>query len=301
MPRAPERGTPATEPLTRNGLAWDLPEPSGVLQGRRRTVRSLLWLVALMVALVAILSLQSIVRSVTSDPTVILTMAFVTVVLAYGAYGLLVRWGERRRVSELALAALPRELGLGIAIGVAIMASVIGVLALAGVYDISAGRWTDWAHDIRETLGTGLLEELLARLVIFRLLVSAFRVTPALLLSAALFGAAHVFNPAASVASTLAIAVEAGLTFAGFYLLTGRIWMSVGAHAGWNFAQGAIFGARVSGMASDGSLLVTVPRPGAPVWLSGGSFGPEASLVAVAIGLGVFLVTIQRTRAGAPA
>jgi len=253
-----------------------------------------------MVVLVAILSLQSIVRSFTSNATVILTMAFVTVVLAYSAYGLLVRWVERRTVSELALAPLPRELGLGIAIGVVIMSSVIGVLWLVGVYDISAGSWTDWPHDIRETLGTGLLEELLARLVIFRLLASAFGVKPALILSAALFGGAHYFNPAASVSSTFAIAVEAGLTFAGFYLLTGRIWMSVGAHAGWNFAQGAIFGARVSGMASDGSLFVSVPRPGAPLWLSGGNFGPEASLVAVAIGLSVFLFTVERTRAGAP-
>nr|WP_165388382.1 CPBP family intramembrane glutamic endopeptidase [Sphingomonas populi] len=264
-------------------------------------MRSLLWLAALMVVLVAILSLQSIVRSFTSNATVILMMAFVTVVLAYGAYGMLVRWGERRTVSELALTALPAELGLGIAIGVAIMSAVISLLWLVGVYDISAGRWTDWPHDIREALGTGLLEELLARLVIFRLLVSAFSVKPALILSAALFGAAHFFNPAASVSSTIAIAVEAGLTFAGFYLLTGRVWISVGAHAGWNFAQGAIFGARVSGMASDGSLLVSVPRSGAPLWLSGGSFGPEASLVAVAIGLGVFLFTMQLTGASAPA
>ncbi len=301
MPRVPERRVPAAKPAKRiDGLGWHLPEPSGVLRGRRRPLRSLLWLAVLMVILVAILSLQSIVRSFTSNATVILAMAFMTVILAYGGYGLLVRRGERRPVRELAVAPLPGELGLGIAIGLAIMSAVIGVLWLVGVYDISAGVWSDWPHDIRETLGTGLLEELLARLVIFRLLASAFRVKPALVLSAALFGAAHFFNPAASISSTTAIAVEAGLTFAGFYLLTGRIWMSVGAHAGWNFAQGAIFGARVSGMPSDGSLLVSVPRTDAPSWLSGGSFGPEASLLAVAIGLGVFLITMRRTAAMKP-
>lgn len=301
MPRDPERRVPAAKPAMRIGdLGWNLPEPSGLLRGRRRRLRSLLWLAGLMVILVAILSLQSIVRSFTSNATVILAMAFITVILAYGTYGLLVRRGERRKVSELAVAPLPGELGIGIAIGLAIMSAVIGVLWLVGVYDISAGNWSDWPHDIRETLGTGLLEELLARLVIFRLLASAFCVKPALLLSAALFGAAHFFNPAASISSTIAIAVEAGLTFAGFYLLTGRIWMSVGAHAGWNFAQGAIFGARVSGMPSDGSLLVSVPRTDAPLWLSGGSFGPEASLLAVAIGFGVFLFTMRRTAAMAP-
>lgn len=300
MPKAPEdEPTAQLQAIRIDGLGWNLPEPSGVLKGRRRPLRSLLWLVAVMAVLAVILSLQSIVRGFTSNTTVILTMAFVTVILAYGAYGLLIRWGERRTVSELALGALPQELVLGIAIGVAVMSTVIGILWLIGVYEISVGTWTDWPHDIRETLGTGLLEELLARLVIFRLLVSAFRVKPALILSAALFGAAHFFNPAASVFSTISIAVEAGLTFAGFYLLTGRIWVSVGAHAGWNFAQGAIFGARVSGMPSDGSLLVTAPQAGAPLWLSGGSFGPEASLVAVAIGLAVFLFTMRRTRANA--
>lgn len=250
----------------------------------------------MLVVLVAILSLQSVARGFTSNATVILAMAFVTVAFAYGAYASLVRWGERRPVQELALAPLPRELVFGIAIGVVVMSVTIGLLNVMGVYSISHGVWSDWPHDARETLGTGLLEELLARLVIFRLLASAFRVNAALLLSALLFGLAHAFNPAASLSSTIAIAVEAGLTFAGFYLLTGRIWMSVGAHAGWNFAQGAIFGAKVSGMQSDGSLFVSAPLPGAPLWLSGGNFGPEASMIAVAIGLGVFLVTLRRVR-----
>ena len=288
-----------------DALANRLPPASGLLKGRMRILRSLVWLMALMICLVAILSLQSIARSFTSNETVILAMAFITVALAYGAYAVLVRWGERRALSELALAALPKELAVGIAIGIAVMSATIGFLALLRIYSISAGDWTDWPHDVRETLGTGLLEELLARLVIFRLLVVAFRLKAALILSAALFGASHFFNPAASFSSTVAIAVEAGLTFAGFYLLTGRIWMSVGAHAGWNFAQGAIFGARVSGMPSEGSLFVTTPRANAPLWLSGGNFGPEASIVAVVLGLAVFFVTLwlasARSKCRAPA
>lgn len=274
-------------------LGARLPEPSGVLKGRGAPVRRLLWLAAMMIVLVAILSLQSIARDFTADQDLILAMAFVTVAVAYGAYVGLVRWGERRPANELTLAPLPKELCLGIAIGGAIMSLTIVPLALTGVYTISPGHWTDLPHDIREALGTGLLEELLARLVLFRLLCSAFGVRPALAVSAVLFGAAHAFNPGASLSSTLAIAVEAGLTFAGFYLLTGRIWLSVGAHAGWNFVQGGVFGARVSGMPSKGSLFVTTPKAGAPSWLSGGAFGPEASLLAVVIGFGVFLFCLR--------
>jgi hypothetical protein len=125
------------------------------------------------------------------------------------------------------------------------------------------------------------------------LLARAFGVPASLALSSLIFGIAHYHNPHASLLSAISIAVEAGLLFAGFYLLTGRIWISIGAHAGWNFAQGGIFGARVSGFDSDGSLLRSVPLSNAPTWLTGGDFGPEASLIAVIIGLAAFLVTMR--------
>ncbi|WP_176787227.1 CPBP family intramembrane glutamic endopeptidase [Sphingomonas sp. NFR15] len=226
------------------------------------------------------------------NQTLLLGIAFLTVALAYGAYALLVRRFERRDVDELAPGRLPIELLGGIALGGLLMTAVVGLLWLAGVYQLVWGRWTDWPHDVRETLGTGLLEELLARLVIFRMLACAFRVRPALALSALIFGGAHLANPHASLISALAIAVEAGLMLAGFYLLTGRIWLSVGVHAGWNFAQGAIFGAPVSGMPSDGSLFRSVPDGAFASWITGGTFGPEGSAVAVAIGSSAFLATM---------
>lgn len=278
----------------KNGLGRNLPDPGGVLRpGKLLWLRGLGWMVAMLAVLVVILSLQSVVRTITQDSTVIVAMAFVTVVLAYGAYAGLVRWGERRVPGELAPRPLARELVAGVLVGMGIMAVTIGILAAMGVYAITPGDWTDPGHDIREALGTGLLEELLARLVIFRILARAFRTDVALLISALLFGLAHIFNPGATWLSASAIAIEAGLTLAGFYLLTGRIWMAVGVHAGWNFAQGALFGAPVSGMASVGSLLVTRAVPGAPDWLSGGAFGPEATPVAVVVGLAVFLATLR--------
>lgn len=278
----------------KNGLGRNLPDPGGVLRpGKLLWLRGLGWMVAMLAVLVVILSLQSVVRTITQDSTVIVAMAFVTVVLAYGAYAGLVRWGERRVPGELAPRPLARELVAGVLVGMVIMAVTIGILAAMGVYAITPGDWTDPGHDIREALGTGLLEELLARLVIFRILARAFRTDVALLISALLFGLAHIFNPGATWLSASAIAIEAGLTLAGFYLLTGRIWMAVGVHAGWNFAQGALFGAPVSGMASVGSLLVTRAVPGAPDWLSGGAFGPEATPVAVVVGLAVFLATLR--------
>lgn len=267
-------------------MAARLPPAGGILRAAPwHRLRSLAWMVVLLAILAGILSLQSIVRQFAPDPTLLLAIAFVTVVLAYGAYAGLVSRLERRAVQELATSRMLVEIAMGLLVGMGLMIIVIGTLALSGAYAISWASWSDWPHDLREALGTGLLEELLARLVVFRLLASAWRARPALLLSALLFGAAHLGNPNATVISAAAIAVEAGLMLASFYLLTGRIWLSVGVHAGWNLTQGGIFGAAVSGMASEGSLLRSVPRTGVPEWWSGGAFGPEGSIVAVLVGL----------------
>lgn len=267
--------------------------------GRWRWVRALVWMAVLLATEIAILSLQSIVASLRPDPDLRLAMAFVCAVLAYGAYALMVRAGEGRDATEIAVRPALREVAAGLAIGVTAMSVIIAILWLSGAYRISAGDWTDWTHDLREAIGTGLLEELLARLILFRLLMRAFGQAPALLLSAFAFGAAHLGNDGATLFSSLAIAVEAGLMLAAFYIVSGRIWLSVGVHAGWNLAQGGIFGAAVSGFPASGSLLKAMPAEAAPLWLSGGSFGPEASLVAVVVGFGLFLAVLRaRPRIG---
>ena len=264
---------------------------SGVLRpGRLLWLRSLCWIAVMLLVLIAILSLQSLVRAVVPDPTVVLVMAFVCTVLAYSGYAALVRWGERRIPSELDLRRLPGELSLGILVGALLFTMVFAILWLTGSYDVARGDWYDWQHDIREAVGTGLLEELISRAVIFRLLTRAFGMSWAFAISATVFGAAHLGNAHATPFAALAIAVEAGLMLAAFYALTGRIWMSVGAHAAWNFMQGAVFGARVSGMPASGSLLTSHPASGVPALLSGGEFGPEASVPAILVGGVAFLL-----------
>ncbi|MEG3163576.1 CPBP family intramembrane glutamic endopeptidase [Sphingomonas sp. PB2P19] len=268
---------------------------AGVLSpGRWRWARTLGWAALMLAVLIAALATQAIARKLVGEHHAgIPVIALVSLLLAYGAYYAMVRFGERRRVSELSLRALPRDLGIGLLIGVGMFTLVFASLRLLGVYTLAPGLWTDWGHDVRETLATGLVEELLIRLVLFRLLMRAFGVWPALIGSALFFGAAHLANANATYVAAIAIAVEAGLMLAAFYLLTGRIWMSVGVHAAWNFTQGAIFGARVSGQTGTGSLFVSGPVPGSSEMLSGGAFGPEASLPAVIVGLAIFLIVLR--------
>ena len=87
-------------------------------------------------------------------------------------------------------------------------------------------------------------------------------------------------QPGATVVSTLAIALEAGVLLAAAFMLTRRLWMAIGLHAAWNFTEGGVFGASVSGGTPYG--LLRSRFTGAPL-LSGGAFGPEASIVAVVL------------------
>jgi hypothetical protein len=63
-------------------------------------------------------------------------------------------------------------------------------------------------------------------------------------------------------------------------MFTRTLWMPIGLHAAWNFTQGGIFGVPVSGHVSHGLVQATLTGP---ALLSGGAFGLEASVIALAV------------------
>lgn len=201
------------------------------------------------------------------------------------AYAGAVRMGEHRRATELALPwALP-ELLMGGAIGAAMMALVIAGMWGFGWATITPHHITAVARALRESIQAGAIEELIIRLVIFRQLWRAFGVWPALAIAGCFFGLIHLTNPGGTVLGAVSIIMGEGIGF-GLYLLSGRIWASIGAHAAWNFTQGWVFGAIVSGYTGiSGGPLVLRAVPGVPDMLTGGTFGPESSLSAVLVSL----------------
>ncbi len=279
----------------------------GVLEpGRWRWARALGWMIVLflMVSLVtalpayALLKLADRLPASLGDPAVAL-LVIAGAVMAVVTYGATVRQGERRRPFELSLDGSVRELAVGLAIGGGLMLATVGVLGLTGWVTITSRPPTAIWRALALTVQSGLVEEVLFRLVVLRLLWRAFNLPVALVASAALFGAAHLLNTNSGLFAALCIALEAGVMLGAFYLLTGRLWMAAGAHAGWNFAQGWLMGAAVSGMSGfAGGPFVTAPTPGVPDWLSGGAFGPEASLAALmlctAVGAWVLVRAVAR-------
>ena len=216
-------------------------------------------------------------------------------VLTLGCYGLAVRLGEGRTPGELALRPAPTELVIGGLLGLAMMTVLMSTLAATGAYDITLlGSASAWAG-IGLAVQAAVTEELWMRALLFRLLWRAFGPVPAFVACAAVFAALHLANPGANPLAGAIVAV-AGVMFCALYALTGRLWLPIGVHAVWNLAQGYLFGAAVSGGDLGGSVAVSTARAGAPTWLTGGAFGPEASIVALILVTGVTLVALALIR-----
>lgn len=213
-----------------------------------------------------------------------LLQLFIIAVAVFAGYLAGSRWIEHRHPPELTGRRGIADLVGGIALGIALFSVVIAVMWAARVYRFdAAGTTTRLAVGAAAALLQASLEETLFRGLLFRLISVVAGSWIALLATSALFGAAHAFNPGATFVSTVAVGLEAGVLLGAAYLMTGRLWVPIGIHAGWNFAEGSLFGMATSGSRATPGLINGTVR--GPTLLTGGAFGPEASMVAVIIGL----------------
>jgi len=122
----------------------------------------------------------------------------------------------------------------------------------------------------------GLAEEYLLRGYALYTLADGIGFWPATIVLGMLFGLGHANNPGETrigVIATVVFAIFASVTLR----VTGNLWLAVGAHAGWDWAQSFFYGVSDSGLVARGHLLN--PTFHGPVWLTGGSVGPEGSVV----------------------
>ena len=179
----------------------------------------------------------------------------------------------------------PRALGrgAGLGAGAALAAMVVAVPAAGARWAPDGGTATAWLGVVTRLVGlllpAAFVEELIFRGVPMVLLSRAFGQATAVLGLALLFALAHVLNPGITSLALGNIAL-AGVFLGTTFYLPGGLWTATGAHLGWNATLAAL-GAPVSG------LPFAVPwldyRPGGPVWLSGGPFGPEGGLAATLV------------------
>ncbi len=212
-----------------------------------------------------------------------LLAALVLSAVMIAGYRSLVRILEQRAVAELQGSGAARGLAAGVVLGAALFALVYLILWVLGAVGFrGSGGFSGLGQALAVAIASAIGEEIVFRGVVFRRLEDVLGTSIALIVSAAIFGLVHAGNAGASWISTLAIALESGVLLGIAYAATRSLWLPIGVHFGWNFTEGGVFGAAVSGGQYQG--LIVAPLSG-PAWLTGGAFGPEASLAALIVSL----------------
>jgi len=222
----------------------------------------------------------------------------IVAVIGLGLYVGTVRLFERRFAGEAGASWRGARFGIGgLFLGIVLFALVMATLLVTGNLTVaSGGTFVGLVLALFAALFTAVNEELLFRGMMFRLVERHVGTVPALLVTSALFGLAHAANPGATWVSWIAIALEAGILLGVAYVTARSLWFPIGLHCGWNFAETGVFGANLSGVQADGLLQSKFLGS---VWLTGGAFGPEAGIPAIAICLAAsltLLMTASRQR-----
>ncbi|BDG04782.1 CPBP family intramembrane glutamic endopeptidase [Anaeromyxobacter oryzae] len=191
-----------------------------------------------------------------------------------------VRLLEGRTLAQTGLfsrAAWGRRVAEGLALGASPVLAYGAGLAGAG---LAAFSWPGEAT-LAEAAGLAAVilvaavdEEIRFRGLAFRILEEGTGSSVALIVSGALFGAAHAGNRGATPLGVVVVAIG-GVLLAACYLLHRSLWIPIGFHFAWNTTMGAVLGLPISGIPIPALLRADVTGPG--LW-TGGRFGPEASL-----------------------
>jgi membrane protease YdiL (CAAX protease family) len=250
-----------------------------------------------LVAVTAVFSAGGLaVARVREDPWVCLVVGLLVSVASVHVYRWVVGRTEHRSPVELAGPRAGAALGRGALAGVGLFGLVIATIALLGGYSVEGlGSVSGAVGLIGLMAAAAVTEELLFRGVLFRLLEERTGTWVALVVTGLVFGLMHLFNPDATLWGALAIAIEAGALLTAAYVATRRLWVPIGLHFGWNFAQGGIFGTKVSGNGTSAGLLDSTMS--GPTVLTGGAFGPEGSVLSVVVcvlAAAVFMVMARR-------
>ncbi len=182
-----------------------------------------------------------------------------------------------------------KELGRGFLIGAVQFSLVVVLLLVTGTGSLKFGQVNLQSlifvlAIIPFWILQGGTEELVTRGWLFPAVSAKSNIFIGILISSALFGALHLFNPGVTVLSIVNIILDG--IFACFLMLKyDNMWVLAGMHGAWNFVQGNIYGIQISGQGASTSILNYSSQSSVDL-LSGGAFGAEGSIFATIVLIG---------------
>ncbi len=227
----------------------------------------------------------------------LVTSAMSTFAASALANAITVRIYERGRLSDLGLgwaATSGREFFIGAAAAI-----VAAVIVAGGPVAVRAARfeaapavehpWASFAFVSVVLLFGAFGEEMLFHGYAFQLLIRFLGPWATILPVSIIFGFAHMGNQNATIfgiCNTMLWGVLLGFA----YLRTRALWLPIGLHFGWNFAL-PLFGVNLSGFTM-GVTGYTLRWSVGSLW-SGGSYGPEGSVLTTLIVVALFALVLR--------
>jgi len=222
-----------------------------------------------------------------------LTVEFCLAAAAVLGYGIVTRRIEGRSLADAGLAArgIFSETAIGLMIGGGVFSAIIGMMGAFGVYHMgSVNPHFRPLLPLALFLCIAVFQETAMRGCIFQTLERHYGSGIALIASSLFFGLLHLGNSVNGLSTgqwligPLFLSFETGLLFSAAYLLTRRLWLPIGLHWGWNFFETSIYGTADSGAWENDPNTLFAGHTHGPFLLTGGAFGPEASLIGLFVG-----------------
>ena len=194
-----------------------------------------------------------------------------------------------------------KNFGLGTALGAATL--FLAALLATVTRGIHFRFDTAGERAIGETLAMSAIlfvfaaaaEEILFRGYPLQTLTRAQLAWLGVLLTSVPFAAVHLNNPHAVPGFTFVNTALAGVWLSVAYLRTRSLWLPLGLHWAWNWAQASLLGLPVSGIERIAPAPLLQAMNAGPDWLTGGSYGIEGG-AACTLALLISTLVIWRTK-----
>ena len=198
---------------------------------------------------------------------------------------MLIFWREPLSHAGLGGTRRGRDLAIGVVAGAVAMAGLIALLSVFGAVRLSGILLTAKSAAFYASSYCALFamaavaEQGVMRAYALFHLSRALGFWPAAIVLALLFGLMHLGNGAESLGGAGVAALFGGV-MAYSFKRSGGLWFAVGVQAAWDFMETFVFGVPNSGRVAPGALIQAGLQ--GPTFLTGGSAGPEGSVLAVA-------------------
>lgn len=199
---------------------------------------------------------------------------FVSVLVLLLGYYYLFRLYDNRKITELSLKYLPKDMFGGFALGFLTISLSVSILYFLDYYQFYAITTDHYSIRLFGLLVVAaLIEDLFFRGIIIRECENWLGTNITLVIGM-LFETDHLFNPNANLFSVFFILVW-GFTMSMLYVYSKRIWLPFFFHVGWNFAQ-PFYGSHLTGLDDMGSIIQSEFI--GPELFTGGAVGVEGSI-----------------------